>query len=177
MLPVKPDCVNFIDKRQSVVLAGHFANFFDGGNITGHRVDRLKRDYLCLVLVVLFEECFEMIRVIVVEDFLLGQTVSHPNHHRVVVRRVGEVNAVREHLPERGERCVVCHIARAEDEPGLLAVEFRNLFFQLDVVVAGARYVPSASSTHSILLNHVAESGQNYIIYRIQRTYKAVSCR
>lgn len=122
-LPIETNSVDFIDERQGVILMSHVANLLDGGDVTGHGVDRLKGDNLGHAGVVLTHQAFEVGGVVVSEYLLLGAAVSDPHDHGVVVSRVGEDDTPRDHLAQSGEGCVIGHIAGAEDEGGLLLVE------------------------------------------------------
>ena len=86
-----------------------------------------------------------MLEVVVPEHALLAAAVLDPGDHRGVVELVGEDHAAGEQLAERRQRRLVRHVARGEQQRGLLAVEARKLGLELDMIMGVAADVAGAA--------------------------------
>ena len=83
--------------------------------------------------------------VVVAPDRLLAAGLAHALDHRIVVQRVGQDQAVRQQLGDGRDAGLVRHVARGEDERGLLAVQVGELGLELDQRMVGAGDVARAA--------------------------------
>jgi len=99
----------------------------DRGDVAVHRIDALERDQLRRRRVGRAEQAVEVVRVVVLEDPLLGAAVADALDHRGVVELVRVDDAARELARQRAQRRVVRDVARGEEQRRLLAVEVGQL--------------------------------------------------
>ena len=83
--------------------------------------------------------------VVVAPDRLLAAGLAHALDHRIVVQRVGQDQAVRQQLGDGRDAGLVRHVARGEDQRGLLAVQVGELGLELDQRMIGAGDVARAA--------------------------------
>ena len=141
---VEADGVDLVEEGEGVVALGEGDDVGDGGDGTIHGVDALEDDDLGAVEGEGAEELLEVGGVVVPEDELVGAAVSDALDQRGVVLGVGEERHLGKDLGQRLQRGGVGHVARAEQQRRLLAVQRRQLLLQQHVEPVGPRDVARA---------------------------------
>ena len=141
---IHADRVHLVEIGHGAVALGEIADGAYGGDIAIHGIDALEHDELRPVAGGA-QQFFEMGEVVMPEHHLVAPGLTHALYHRIVVERVGEDEAIRDQLRQRGDAGLVRHVARGEDEAGLLAVQIGELGFKLHDGMAVAGNVAGAA--------------------------------
>jgi hypothetical protein len=147
---------NLVQESQSAVLVSQVAYLLDWSDATAHGINTLECDDLGSLLGVLLQLVFEVLKVVVLEDHALGTRMAHTLDHRGMVHAIGEVNAAREFGTQGGQCCVVCNIARGENESSGLAVKVGEFVLQGEVHRAVASDITGTTSSVAILVEGAA---------------------
>ena len=108
-------------------------------DIAVHGIEALEHDQLRPLRTGRGKKLFELRHVVVAENLLLAMRLAHAFDHRVVIPGVGEDQAVRHLLGERGNPGLVRNVAGGENQRRFLAVQVGQLALEFDqrVIVAG----------------------------------------
>ena len=107
-------------------------------DVAVHRVQAFAQDQFRPAGVRRAQQLLEMLDIVVAPYLLFGAGFAHALDHGIVVERVGEQQAVRQQLCNRGDAGLVRDIARGKDQRGLLAVQLRQFALELDQRMIGA---------------------------------------
>ena len=83
--------------------------------------------------------------IVVTPHLLFGAGLAHALDHGIVVERVGQQQAIRQQLGDRGNAGLVGDVARGKDQRGLLAVQVGEFALELDQRMIGAGDIARAA--------------------------------
>ncbi len=88
-----------------------------------------------------------MLGIVMPPDALFAARIADAGDHAGVVQLIRKDDAARQQAGQRGQRGIVGDVSAGEQQRGFLAVQVRQLFLQLDVVMRVATDVAGAART------------------------------
>ena len=132
----------------------------DGRDIAVHRIEAFEDDELGPIAR-FDQQLFEMREIVMAEDLLLGARALHAFDHRIMIRGVGQNDAIGQKVGDGRDRREIGNPAGGEDERGFLAVQIGELALKLDDGVAGAGNVAGAAGAGADLARRVDHGGDH----------------
>src|SRR5262245_26266435 len=137
------------------------ADAMQRGNVAVHRIEGFEYDELGPSGTDFAQQAFEMLDVIVSPNQLLATGLAHALDHRIVIKRVGENQAVGNELRDRRYAGQIRYIAGSEDERRVLAVQIGQLPLKLDQGMIGPGNIARAARAHTKTSRGFDEGGDH----------------
>jgi hypothetical protein len=157
--PIKANRMHLVEIGEGVIFDGEIADRRDRGDVAVHRIDALEDDELRRSCRIFRQQLFEMLHIVVTEDVLHAAAMANALDHRGMVLLVGEDHKAWDQTLQRRKRGFVGDVGRGEEKRRFLAVQIRELGFELDMIMRGAGNVARAAGTGAYRVNGFMHGG------------------
>ena len=157
---IHADRMHLVDIGHRAIALGERDDVGDRRDIAVHRIEAFEDDQLGPIAR-FDQQLFEMRKIVMAKDLLLGARALHAFDHRIMVRGVGQNDAVGQQVGDRRDRREIGNPAGGEDERGFLAVQIGEFALKLDNGVAGAGNVAGAAGAGADPASRVDHRGDH----------------
>ena len=147
--PVHADRVHLVAIGHRAVFFRQIADRLHRRDVAVHRIEAFEDDQLRPFAWFSRQQLLEMLHVVVPPDRLLGAALAHALDHGIVVPFVGQDQAMRQQLGDRGDAGLVRNVAGGKDQRGFLAVQVGEFRLELHQRVIGPGDIARAAGSRA----------------------------